>query len=261
MSLQFGCNDNPTSKQFASAWKRLLGQHQITASDAANCANNNVNFLSVLNSSSRKETNVKLKQKYLNNDNRNENGNIVNRVEFDDEEIFNLRFLVENPHFSSNFEIHMISYTASVLQSDIIHGKWYKRITCEKCLLVFAEDDLIDDEFVTMKMKTKQLPQISKSVREICYVAEKVMQKLEYNPEQYKQISDDVLKILHIDNLFVYSDFNTHSQDDHKESLINLIIQMYVKKRQDYISRCNTLDVHDVLLRSQLKKVIHFKGQ
>lgn len=217
--------------------------------------------MSVLNSSSRKETNIKQKQKYLNNDHLSENDNIVNRVEFDDEEIYNLRFLVVNPQYSSNFETHMISYTATLLQRDIVLGKWYKRITCEKCLLVFAEDDMIDDEFVTMKMKTKQLPQVSQSVHEICLVTEKIMEKLEYKPEQYKQIPDDVLRILHIDSLFVNSDFSNHSQDDHKESLINIIIQMYVKKRQDHISRLNTLDLHDILLRSKLKKVIHNKGQ
>lgn len=217
--------------------------------------------MSVLNSSSRKETNIKQKQKYLNNDHLSENDNIVNRVEFDDEEIYNLRFHVVNPQYSSNFGTHMISYTATLLQRDIVLGKWYKRITCEKCLPVFAEDDMIDDEFVTMKMKTKQLPQVSQSVREICLVTEKIMEKLEYKPEQYKQIPHDVLRILHIDCLFVNSDFSNHSQDDHEESLINIIIQMYVKKRQDHISRLNTLDLHDILMRSKLKKVIHNKGQ
>lgn len=54
----FGCNDNPSAKQFESAWRRLLGNHQVTASVSANCRNNDVEFLTVLNSSSRKESNL-----------------------------------------------------------------------------------------------------------------------------------------------------------------------------------------------------------
>lgn len=115
--------------QFESAWKRLLGQHQITASESSNCASNNVNFLSVLNCSSRKKTNIKRKQNCLNTDQLSENNSMVNQVEFDDEEMYDLRFLVVNTHFSPSFEIHMISYTAAILQSDIMLGKWYKRIT------------------------------------------------------------------------------------------------------------------------------------
>lgn len=49
----FGCNDNPSATQFQSAWRRLLGQHQITASEFANCATNDTEFLTVLNCSSR----------------------------------------------------------------------------------------------------------------------------------------------------------------------------------------------------------------
>lgn len=43
----FGCNDNPSAKQFESAWRRLLGNHQITASNSVNCQNNSVEFLTV----------------------------------------------------------------------------------------------------------------------------------------------------------------------------------------------------------------------
>lgn len=49
-----GCNDNPSARQWEAAWRKLLGQHQITASDSSNCINNDVPFLSVLNVSSRK---------------------------------------------------------------------------------------------------------------------------------------------------------------------------------------------------------------
>lgn len=51
----FGCNDNPSAKQFESAWRKLLGQHQISASESANCIRNDFPFLSILNASSRKQ--------------------------------------------------------------------------------------------------------------------------------------------------------------------------------------------------------------
>lgn len=260
----FGCNDNPSAKQFESAWRRLLGNHQITASEAANCQNNGVEFLTILNSSSRKESNC-MSMKNQDED----KGNLQNETDtnnatesaIDEEELDTLRSLIIDPSLSNDLETHMIAYTASVIQKNIIEGKWYFSIKCKQCLRVFAEDEIMEDELVELKMKTKELPPLSKTTFNICLATEKIMERFNYDPQRYKKLTDECLRVLNYDELFFFSNFNDHSDLNHKDSLINLIVKMYIKKRQEYISRCRTLAAHDRLLRCHLKKIIHFKGQ
>lgn len=259
----FGCNDNPSAKQSESAWRRLLGQHQITASDAANCANNDTMYLNILNASSRKETNDKLKKTQKGEILVNENNNRVAEIhrEIDEEEILNLRSIIHNPNRSNDLKGHMISYIACVIQKNIVEGRWYTRIVCQKCLSAFAEDEFIDDEFIEIKMKTQKLRPAAKSTFQICYVAEQLMEKYNYEPIKNDSMLNEILQIISSEELFFYSDFSTHDESDHKLRLIGMIVNMFLKKRQEYISRCNTLDAHKIFWRSKLKKVVHFQGQ
>lgn len=255
----FGCNDNPSARQFESAWRKLLGQHQVTAPESSNCMNNDIPFLSVLNASSRRE-------KRSNSDLLNEVNKNNNNIDYENV----LDELTEDPHFQSlltdetlsvNFEEHIASYLAAVLEKCIIERRWYAPIHCKKCLLVFAEDESVEDELVNMKMKSTKLLPPAKSTVQICIATERAMKKYNYEAGKYNQMQNDVLTSLDIDVLFWMSDFDTHKENDHKIHLIKLIIEMYTKKKQDYISKCNTLGQHDVFLRSKLKKIIHFKGQ
>lgn len=232
-----------------------MGQHQISASESANCANNSVNFLTVLNSPSRKETNIKMLQKWGLAEKRNAAGPADSEI--DDEEILNLQSIILDFSFSNNLERCMISYTAAVLQNDIIQGKWYWRLKCERCLCVFSEDDTIDDELVDLKLKTTNLRPVARSTFDICVASEELMKKFDYDPKYYDKIQSELLRILNIKTLFPYMCAETN----HKQRLIELVIKMYVKKRQLYISRINTLEIHDIFYRNKLKKVVHFQGQ
>lgn len=255
----FGCNDNPSAKQFESAWRRLLGQHQITASKSANCANNDTMYLTVLNASSRKKTNDKLKKGQHGNEN-----NILiapKCILIDDEEIINMRSIVLDPVYSDNLKGHMISYMACVIQQNIIHGRWYAPISCEKCLNAFSEDEYIDDEFIELKIKTQKLRPAARSTFQICFTAEKLLEKNEFKPIENTALLNELLQIINLNELFSYSDFSTHSESGHKLRLVRLVVNMFLRKRQEYISRCNTLDAHETFWRRKLKKVVHFKGQ
>lgn len=261
----FGCNDNPSAKQLESAWRRLLGNHQITASESANCQSNSVEFLTVLNSSSRKETNFKSKGDQEEDDisrcENNDNTDDMTERGIDEEELEDLHSFIRDSITSDNLEKHMVAYTASVIQNNIIEGKWYFRLKCEKCLNVFAEDEFIVDELLELKMKTKRLRPLSKSTFNVCMATEKLMERFNYEPAKYSKLPEECLQLLDYDELFSFSTFNGHSDTNHKNSLITLIIKMYIKKRQEYIFKCKTLAAHDVLLRSKYTKLIHFKGQ
>lgn len=256
----FGCNDNPSARQFESAWRKLLGQHQITASEYANCKENDIPFTNVLNVSSRHQSSVTCfgsNELYQFTENNNNNS----KDDFDEFEIHEEDPVVMNTIFSANIDDHIAAYLASVLQENIIEGRWYSPLRCQDCLRVFSEDEIVDNEFVKLKMKTSKLKAPARSIVDICLETEMPMRSFNYETGKFTQILDNVLLNLNIDNLFWASDFASHGEPGHKIHLIKLIIEMYIKKKHEYISKCNTLAAHDMLWRSVLKKLVHFKGQ
>lgn len=198
------------------------------------------------------------------------NNSSNNSFEYENEDYFDEWNMYEDPNFqsiftddtvSSNIEKHVASYLASVLEKCITERRWRNPIRCMKCLYAFAEDETDEDEFVNLKMKSSKLLPPAKSTLAICMATENAMKKFKYEPGKLNYVKSDVLANLNIDSLFTMSDFSTHNETNHKMNLITLIIEIYSKKKQDYISKCKTLSEHDTFLRSQLKKLIHFKGQ
>lgn len=253
----FGCNDNPSPRHLESAWRKLLGQHQIKASESANCAENDIEFLSVLEVSSRKKQS---------------DSNVLadsSGLEFippESDETDDLAFLcsiMDDESDPNTLESHVISFTAATLQNDIFQGRWFKRLTCVKCLDAFKEDVITDDDFVNTKMKTKNLLAPARSTVRVCAATEKSMQKYNYQPGHLKDIILDVVTQLNLDSLFSSSDFDAHPQsnEDHKSVLVRMIIEMYVKKKMDYICKCNTLDSYKLLVRNMCRKHVHFQHQ
>lgn len=256
----FGCNDNPSPRHLESAWRKLLGQHQIKASNAANCAENDIEFLSVLEVSSRKQPND---SKVLSDLPQTEviPSECDGTIESDDLSV--LCSIADDESDSNTLESHVISYTASLLQSNIFHGRWFKRLTCGQCLDAFKEDAVVDDDFVNTKMKTKNLLPPARSTVRVCAATEKSMQKFNYQPGKLSDIYLDVITRLNLDSLFSASDFNAHSHPsgNHKFNLVKMIIEMYVTKKMEYISKCNTLDCYGVLVRHTSRKFVHFNHQ
>lgn len=252
----FGCNDNPSAQHLESAWRKLLGQHQITASESANCVNNDFTFLSVLNASSRKKNASSRKKEEKGMKEIFENNNIVSLHDLDEED-----FPFHDDNSLASFESHHMCYIASVIQTSITEGRWHSPVTCKLCLNIFSEDQLLDDEFVALKMKSSKLNAPAKSVVEICKATENSLKKFNYESGKFNEILKETLTNLNLAQLFWMSDFKIHGEDGHKIKMITLIIQMCVFKKQVYISKCNTLAAHDSFLRSKLKKLIHFKGQ
>lgn len=248
----FGCNDNPSAQQLESAWRKLLGQHQVTASEEANIANNDFTFLSILNTSSRKPKGSK---KHIEV---NENNNMVT-----DEEIAESEFLFPDDDVTASFENHIACYLASLIEKSVIEGRWYSPLKCEQCLSVFLENEAVENEFVALKMRSAKLHAPSKSTVQICKMTENSLQKFNFEPGKYTQIVNDIFAHLKFNELFYLSDFGeeTHKEKGHKMKLVKLIIDMYIRKKQYYITKCNTIASHDVFLRSKLKKIIHHKGQ
>lgn len=253
----FGCNDNPSARHLESAWRKMLGHQQITASESSNCKDNDFSFLHILNASSRKYA-----ERTQNEENENSN------IPYDDEDNLSGLYFEEEVTDGSvptYLDEYTFAYSAAILEKCIIEGRWYSPLKCEKCLRVFSEDEIVDDEFVTKKMKTSKLNAPARSTVQICKQTEISMKKFNYVPGKFMEIQEDILENLNIYQLYWLSEFDSHPESDakidHKLRLIKLIIKMYIKKKQDYLSKCNTLARHDDFIRHKLKKLVHFKGQ
>lgn len=204
----FGCNDNPSARHLESAWRKLLCLHQIQASDSANCANNDVGMLNVLNVSSRKISST---------DNRPidvyslvalehipEQQIFSNEFEEEEkeDEFSSLCFMIDENHTPNAIEQHVVSYTGAVIEKFILAGRWFKRITCKECLCAFQEDSSIDDAFVNTKLKTKNMRPPAYSTVKICMATETALRKFNFEAG----CANDVLHLyfLLLIILFVY---------------------------------------------------------
>lgn len=265
----FGCNDNPSAKQFESAWRKLLGQHQIGSSENANCMDNDFKSLNVLNASSRKHECATIDSndwppqfvKDIQNIGSIENNNADDEQDFGDSAMDEGDYLITSDSAKIDIEDHVASYLAAVLERSIIEGRWYAPIRCKDCFRVFAEDISVDDDFVKLKMKTSKLSAPAQSTVDICKATEISMREFNYETKRFNQIQESVLSKLNLSDVFWASDFNSHAEENHKIRLVKLIIEMYMKKKQDYLSRCKTLAAHQAPWRSLLRKLVHFRGQ
>lgn len=255
---KFGCNDNPSAKQFQSAWRRLLGQHQITASEFANCETNDTEFLTVLNCSLRaKSQNSEILENISSiEDDVCETQNI----EATENEIRSIDSILSETSLPNEMESHVIAYVASIIQKNIIEGRWCWRLKCENCLNVFLQDDFVNDSFLNLKASTNHLPAPAKSTVRICEIAKMCMLKYEYKTGTFDRVLDESLQILESEDLFPNSDFENHSEAGHKEILITLIIRMFFKKKQNYISSCNSQAAHNSFVRNYFLKYLHSQG-
>lgn len=254
----FGCNDNPSPRHLESAWRKLLGQHQITVSEKANCMENDVKFLNVLEVSSRKKPDTSNKPI----------DTLVTETipaeleqPFEADDLWSLCSMEEDDTDQNSMMSHIISYTAAVLESCILNGRWYKRVTCQQCLDVFNEDITTDDDFVNIKLKTNNLRAPAISTVRICAATERSLKKYGYEPGHFNDIFSDVIGFVRLASLFTVSDFDSHPEENHKIELVKLIVEMYVKKKLDYITRCNTLDSFGKLIRQRCRKAVHFGHQ
>lgn len=115
-------------------------------------------------------------------------------------------------------------------------------------MLVFAENKLIDDEFVNLKMRSTKLVLPVESTVQICKATETAMKEFNYKSGKNVDILNSVFKNICLDSLFPFSDFESYQE-----------LEICIKK-QDYICKKNSLEKSGISMRNHWKKN-HFKGQ
>lgn len=251
-----GCNDNPTVEQFAAAYRRLLVHNEVTASNYANCLETYENILTV---SSRRP-------KLMENTESSSDRFVAVNDSGEDGELPPFESLVGNTNGIDHdntlrLQLNVIAYLASFIEKEIIEGKQQRlAVKCTNCIRAFGENDLVCDEFLERKSHTEDIMIPCESTVIVCTKAEQELQRCEYSIEDYNRTIGKILAAIDFKNVFSASDFE-HQEQDHKRLFISTIVRIYVRKKMNFIARTKTKEKVGVSLKSQLKKLIHFKGQ
>lgn len=159
-------------------------------------------------------------------------------------------------------QLHVIAYLASHIEKEIIESKGRNpAVKCTDCLRAFGDCELVRDEFLERKAEIEYIMIPCASTVIICTAAENELQKSGYKiAEEYNKSIGNILSSIEMEKVFSETDFE-HQDQDHKRVFITAIVKMYVRKKMNYITRTKTREKVGALVRSQLKKAIHFKGQ
>lgn len=250
-----GFNDNPTVQQFIAAFRRLSIRNDIKASRYGNCiAIETVDNILFVPSRRPKLSTEENEIEILTEENNNNNDEIEAKV------IESISKITDN--VDVNIQYHVVAYMASIVEKSIITSSSPRyHINCSSCLQVFYENDLQENRFLELQTETSDVNFPCKSTVEICLLTENILHDFEYRCEDYNQLAFKICSNINHDNMFLQSDFDNHSDDNHKSILILRIIQVYIKKKMNMINRFRTQNQVDKILRSQVRKHLHFTGQ
>lgn len=247
-----GCNDNPSEQQFSAAYKKLLFQNEITSSPYSNCQNDVTKILTV--PSGKKEVSKS-----------------DNQCKHDLELLAN--YDSENPDMemdclgtSDNIKLqnHARAYLASIVEFSVVRKiARRKNNKCIKCLNVFVENEIADDEFIAYKFQNGSVYQPCKSTLSIIHSVEKLLKRYESQEVSYDATVTHILRNIDICQLYQLSEFNDeHDHDhEHKCDLIKLIVEAYLDKKSTYVSQLVTRLSQKKLIRHEKLKDIHIAGQ
>lgn len=242
-----GFNNNPTVRQFQSAYKKILVHVELRDSFRGNCIP--LEELTILKCNITSQLNVTSKE-YAMSDN------------IDDFEKVNV---IENDHDYlpdpvSSFSKYIITYISGYV---VYYLK--KKIICEQCLdaLISKTRDLFLFSFIDIKNKNGlQYP--SEDVINICLKCEKILKIMK---DSKKKISVDIISTLVLKefiNSNVFSNIMQHSLDqfvldNHRILLIKCIVDKYVSIRLTYLTKTRVNKAASI--RHQNNKIVLFKGQ
>lgn len=259
-----GCNDNPTSIQFLGAMRRLYIHNDVTASHLANCADEDINILTVssrrpklndnpsvfLSSEEAQATHVDSPHEDCSEELCIEE---ESELETDEED--------RQPTSKSELHCHAIAYAASLVEQKIVKSESKKLLKCDNCLKVFSENDKIENSFISQKSKSQNISQPCQSTFLITEIADEIFKSHEYKRENYKNLLTEIIAKINLDTLFESSDFQNHCGLNHKYSLVKTIVDTFITMKSRQIASQKTLDCHKKHYRQKWHKIILNSGQ
>lgn len=169
---------------------------------------------------------------------------------------------------------------ASVIEAKIMAAHHRSQIVkCEKCVGVFIENPLLNDDFIRFKARSTNLLQPCQSTFEICKFANSFLKAYEGNSIPYTAVAKQILSKITFEGLYGNSNFDDHvhenvrrndaRKDDEKENeyeghcrkLVSKIVDLFLRLKSMEVAKKLTLQAHDNRLRHQMKKLIQERGE
>ena len=260
-----GCNNNPTSRQFSSAYKKILVHNDIQDVVKGNCIP--LDSVPILSNSGRTSTNSVMAI----ND-----SSARNRIYSDE--------ICENEYNEDNYIYIPSTYQLSLCSNSIVAyiggfvvHKLKKSLRCESCIEALSDDNdrSMVHNLITIKSKGN-LIHPSNDVIEICQCCEKMFRKsvsfygnrdLSLGRKDFRKIIYSVLKYFSGKNIF--SKLSEHMYDNeplnnHLILLVKAICENYLQVRYSYAAKhfSSSLVHHNKMKsRQTYTKLILFSGQ
>lgn len=254
-----GCNNNPTSRQFQSFYKKLLTHVEIKNCNTGNCVE--LEQISILNCSSAIQTINVTTQGFLPYDDDDANCrelNISSVRYFDDF----CKTLPQMTEFCDQIITYIGGYVVTAIQ---------KKIKCDECnsALVLLKPDIDRTYELAIFKDEGSLVYPTKDVIQICKVAELEIRDI-INKSQTFNINPSIRKPLLITKILryfvnsnIFSSIAVHQFDqspteNHLVNLIKVVASTYMDVRFHYLTKY----IKSTLTKRQLyNKLILFQGQ
>lgn len=244
-----GFNNNPTAKQFAAAYKRLLVHHQVTSSTFANCIP--LDETTVLNASSANVSDV------------------VNTDLF----MESSEHLPENEHLyavtASSLQNTFTGYVTDIVEyiSGFVVKKITKKLHCKVCVECLHASGNEHYAFISRK-NLGRLVIPSQDVVKVCKCAESHIRLVEARGELTRKdlVNGIVIKCLRdLQQQNIFCNLMPHilqqePLSNHRYYLLKLILVTYVNVRLRHIAKEVTAVLQNNKIRSLSNKLVHFKG-
>lgn len=237
-----GYNDNPTVEQFCSAFRRIVINNEITSSELSNCKDS----LNILYVSSRRPKLAPVQS------------SAHEQLPEYDEFLANIQHVAGKEEIDScnylldNLEDTSIAHTAGWIENKIETSGCF---LCTECVNVFHDNDQVNDGIKTAKSQSP-----CRTTYKICGIAHRHVKVFETNKKfNYNKLLSNVM--MEIDFKTAYSKTNFEGHESHKYYFIKTIVEEYIRAQANYIAKRVTLVEQKKMLRSKLKKLVHFHNQ
>lgn len=250
-----GCNDNPNAVQFSAAYRKLLVQNEVQCSILSNCGNDLTPILEV---SSRV---LKKPPLSISNSTLSDDLDFHEENDEDDGTWTTIRAPIETAQqLEKDLNDSSNAYLASLVEKRILNGyKQKKTQACLQCMMVFAENESINDDLIEFLSKDKVVSKPCKSTLQILRVVNKFLQKHRSNETSITESIAYLINEMDLVLLFPASDFGENH--NHKSEFVKDIINEYLNIKSTSAAKLMTRMSQKKLLRHTNLKMVHREGQ
>lgn len=246
-----GRNDNPSTIEFRSAFRKLLVCHPLITSVDHNVISNATGILTISSRNSKRSIPEDSAQEYE-----------LEAVDFSG-------LLQDECDDMDPYDHHMVAYVALCIEHKVIAkmNNCKNKYKCSQCInLLLNSNDKIHDELLAVRPDNSQP---CESTVTIVIFANAVMKSISNQRSQgnnFNSVWKTIYNNLNIHDLYTYEDFEEHQHQlkqtyCHKEEFIIQLIKMYMTIKSQKIGNKITDEERGELIRNRRKHAVHHAGQ